>query len=511
MVTVTMAASRRPTYWRIGADQLSYLALTMIAIGLRWSYFGHPAPDYDEQIYQLIGQRMLDGALPYVDIWDRKPLGLFLIYAFSNLVGGPGPLPYQLFACTAAIGGAILVYHLAKRFADPVGAFFAGALYLIYLSAFDVRVGQSEIFFIPVLTAMTMLTIGIFQTNNAARAHRLSLFVMVSGGVALQLKYTVLPQCLLFGVLALARQIQLSVPPRILAVRFVLYGALGLLPTVGAAAFYLANGHLDAFVYANFLSIFSRGALADPQKSFFMLKVVLVATPLVITALAGMSSFLRQPSGSRRAYLIILFWTASALLSCLMVGNIYPHYFAQAVPGLLVLAAPAACRSGAGVVLTGICASVGIMCAAPAAKAEIARDDWRGYDQTVAAAASYLRSPKAGCAYVFDGPTSIYRDTHSCIPTVYAYPDHLSNSMEASAIGVDARAEVARILAARPGVIITASHPIVPRYNPATAALVDQAVARDYVRVGTYFYHPRKLYVNVRRDLLPGRGSLRLP
>jgi len=68
----------------------------LIAIALRWSYFGHPAADYDEQIYQLIGEKMLQGALPYVDIWDRKPVGLFLLYAGMRALGGDGVLAYQL-------------------------------------------------------------------------------------------------------------------------------------------------------------------------------------------------------------------------------------------------------------------------------------------------------------------------------------------------------------------------------------------------------------------------------
>ena len=56
---------------------------TLVALALRLPDIGNPLVDLDEQMYLLVGQRMWDGAIPYVDIWDRKPIGLFLIYAAS--------------------------------------------------------------------------------------------------------------------------------------------------------------------------------------------------------------------------------------------------------------------------------------------------------------------------------------------------------------------------------------------------------------------------------------------
>jgi hypothetical protein len=502
MATIAATAPLPGRRWQVGTDQLCYLIIALLAIALRWPYFGHPAPDYDEQIYQLIGERMLHGALPYVDIWDRKPIGLFLIYAFSNLVGGPGPLPYQLLACAAAAGGAILLFRLAKRFTDSRGALVAAAIYLLFLSSYEVRVGQSEIFYIPLLTGMAMLTARLFDEVDDRTMRRLSLAVMLLGGVALQIKYTAFPQCLLFGALVLARQFQLGVRPPVLGLRLLAYCALGLLPTAIAAGFYQFEGHLDAFVYANFISIFARGPLTGALKSRFVFNVVDMAVPLAVAAGAGVWSYGRQPGRQGAAYLVVAAWTGSALLGCLMMGNIYPHYFAPVLPGLITLAAPALGRTRSGPVLSCFCLVTGIIFANPVNQAEIARYDWAGYEQTVVATARFVGPNRSNCAYVFDGPTSIYRDTHSCIPTIYAYPDHLSNAMEANAIGVDAQAEVAQILASRPAVIITASVPIVPRYNIRTATLVNRAIARDYVRIGAYGYHPRTLYVNVRRDLV---------
>ena len=63
------------------------LVLTLVALVVRARTFGNPVIGFDEQFYLLVGDRMLHGALPYVDIFDRKPIGLFLLYAGAGALG----------------------------------------------------------------------------------------------------------------------------------------------------------------------------------------------------------------------------------------------------------------------------------------------------------------------------------------------------------------------------------------------------------------------------------------
>jgi hypothetical protein len=58
---------------------------------------------------------MLDGALPYVDIWDRKPIGLFLLYAAIRLLGGDGILAYQVTATAFAVATAAVLSLMIYR------------------------------------------------------------------------------------------------------------------------------------------------------------------------------------------------------------------------------------------------------------------------------------------------------------------------------------------------------------------------------------------------------------
>ena len=75
-----------------------WLILLLAAVALRLPDIGNPLVDLDEQMYLLVGRRMWDGAIPYVDIWDRKPVGLFLIYAATQALPVDPVVAYHLVA-----------------------------------------------------------------------------------------------------------------------------------------------------------------------------------------------------------------------------------------------------------------------------------------------------------------------------------------------------------------------------------------------------------------------------
>src|SRR5271168_2846811 len=91
-----------PNSFRVGVRALPwfiFFGLLASALLVRAQTFNNPVLGFDEQFYLLVGDRMLDGAVPYVDIFDRKPIGLFLIYAAIRELGGDGFIQYKLVAC----------------------------------------------------------------------------------------------------------------------------------------------------------------------------------------------------------------------------------------------------------------------------------------------------------------------------------------------------------------------------------------------------------------------------
>ena len=53
-------------------------------------------------------------AVPYLDLWDLKPVGRFLLYAAMRPLGGNGILACQLVACGFAAATALLVAKAAR-------------------------------------------------------------------------------------------------------------------------------------------------------------------------------------------------------------------------------------------------------------------------------------------------------------------------------------------------------------------------------------------------------------
>ena len=98
------------------------LGLSLFALAVRFPFLGDHNADIDEQLYALIGSQLWHGQLPFVDLWDRKPFGLFLLFGLADASGLPAPWSYQLFATIFIVLGALLLRRLALLLVDTTTA-----------------------------------------------------------------------------------------------------------------------------------------------------------------------------------------------------------------------------------------------------------------------------------------------------------------------------------------------------------------------------------------------------
>ncbi|RZM30870.1 MAG: hypothetical protein EOP67_35995, partial [Sphingomonas sp.] len=176
--------------------------LLLVAFALRSPFFGNPVIHSDEQFYLLVGDRLLHGAWPYVDIFDRKPVGLFLIFAAIRSVGGDGVLMYQLAATLVATATAFLVARIVSRLAaddaGPVTSVGAALIYLVWIIVFDGAGGQSAVWGNGLMASAALLVL------DTTRGHRhISLRgagAMLLIGLAMQIKYTAMFEGIFFGL-----------------------------------------------------------------------------------------------------------------------------------------------------------------------------------------------------------------------------------------------------------------------------------------------------------------------
>ncbi len=487
-----------------------FAAILLLAVLVsRLQTFGDPVLGFDEQYYLLVAQRMLHGSLPYVDIWDRKPIGLFLVYAAAILPGGNPFLSYKLLAALFVWGTAFAIWRGARRDAGPFGAAVAALLYVFWLNFMEGEGGQAPVFYdLPVLLAalltrraftsssdsgisrgLSIRSASVFAvaTGENGRIFATGLAAMLLAGIAIQIKYTAIFEAAFFGLVLVWAGWRTWGPSSRLALVTLAWASALLAPTLAAWAYYAAIGQSHAFVFANFLSIFGRLPDPLPDRLMGLVLILVILSPLAVIAVLAS---LRQRIGFNQI------WAITALLGMLAFGAfLSPNYGLPIVAPLCLCAAPwldrRGLRRGAGIALAALGLAGGIFAVGQVIIG-------KGNRTEALAVAAAARPTHGGCLWVWDGYPALYMLTNSCIPTRYAFPGQLNaaNENAISASGVDPSAEVRRILASRPETIVD-DYPPYDRGNRATRALVQADLARNYIlaaRIATGPHRFRLIY-----------------
>ncbi|MEJ0100777.1 MAG: hypothetical protein WDO12_14150 [Pseudomonadota bacterium] len=429
---------------RITATHRDYTPwiLAALALASRVQFFGNPLLESDEGFYLLVGDHMLHGALPYVDIWDRKPVGLFLLYAAMRALGGDGVLSYQLVGTGFVLATSLLITRIAREFSTAFGALAAGAAYLIWMTWGSAMGGQAEIFYAPLVCAAALLTMRGMQATPAC-VSRQGALAMLLIGVAAQVKYNALFEGMFFGCCWLFIGWR-SGRRAMLVPHAALWIFAAVLPTLLATAWYAAHGDLDAFLFANFLSVWQR----TPATNMVLLQRLGIMVLILVPLLACVRPFARIPDDAgATAHRFTMCWLAAAILSVLGFGTYLEQYL---LPILVPASAAAAPLLGS---TTRQRATIFLAIALLLGQARLAFTQWlHGSRAELAQIVRHI--DRSGCLYIYSGFSSIYRVSNACIPTRFAFPSHLSRVREAGATGVDPVQEVDRILNTHPPTVL---------------------------------------------------------
>jgi len=464
---------------RISTGAWITLGLIVAAVVLRLPHFGDPAFDIDEEFYLLVGDRMLHGAIPYVYIWDRKPIGLFLLYAGMRLLGD-GVLPYQIIAALFAGGTAAVIAAIVRRPAGWLGSAGAGLAYLLWLETIDGGGGQSPVFYNLLVAAAGWATLRAIETADSRRFRTLAFAAMALAGLAIQIKYTALFEGAYFGLLLAWTSRRHS--PGILqpAAWTTALAATALAPTTAAVLGYAALGQLDAFWFANFVSIFRRAPTPSGEIHYRLGVIAMHVLPFAVCAVAGAWELGRRTEPESRWRLFVGGWIVAALAGFFSIGALYVHYALPLFVPFAIAAAPIFRKAPVGTVL------MGAMLWMPAGN--LGYPDFattaRSQRQIAALAALIPPQVKTGCMQMFAGPPALYRISGACFVSRFVFPDHLVGPRDAGAIGLDQTAEVERIFRANPLVIVSDDAPHDPVSKP-SYAMMRRLRDANYDRTGS--------------------------
>jgi hypothetical protein len=190
------ALARKRTWPIPGIAWLLLPAFAVMAAQLGWLSRGWPLV-HDAPIMHYVAWRILDGAVPYRDLFDMNFPGVYLLHMALLETFGPGNAAWRAFDLGWLMLTAASIAALAARWG--VVASLGGALFfaVYHLAAGPWQAGQRDFLLCPFLL---LGALGVVRWSEADPSRRLSLAL---GGLALGAGLTIKPQSvLLMGALA---------------------------------------------------------------------------------------------------------------------------------------------------------------------------------------------------------------------------------------------------------------------------------------------------------------------
>jgi len=448
-----------PARRALGLNPAALFALFLcVAMLLRWDTFGDPNMHGDEVFYHTVGLAMHHGAVPYVDVWDRKPFGLFTIFYLIGFIS-ENVIAYQLAATLFAAATATVIAAICRALdalsehdgtappAGGTGGLLAGLAYLVWLSPLEAYGGQSPIWYNLFIASAVLLLVRALPALREGRAPRSLSAAMLLAGAAITIKQTAFFEAAFIGIYAsftLWRSGLVLEPAIRNAAR---WAAIGIAPALAICLGYWLTGHWMEFFNAMVLANLDKPQ-HWPTALNRLVGIVLYLAPLLICAGVGLA---RLKGEARR---FVAAWLLAAVVGVCAVPQFYLHY---TLPLTVPLTVAAAALFSRGLLGTGVFSAMAVLALSYA--------PWMpGHADASRAAIERLRADTLahigdGPLMLYDGPPQMYRLTGQPMISPLVFPTHLAQTIEKDMSYLNTLDETRRMLSLKPGAVILADPP----------------------------------------------------
>ncbi|MCJ2182696.1 hypothetical protein MTR62_08335 [Novosphingobium sp. 1949] len=392
---------------------------------------------------------MHKGYLPYVDIWDRKPWGLFFLYyliAFCSYT----PLAYQLVATLFVTATAWVIGRLATLGrAVPKAGLYCGIVYLLWLDRLQGFGGQTPVFYNLFMATAALL---VFRARTILRAGRAPWSVaaaMLLAGCAITIKTTAVFESLFLGITCAVWFMQAPVSRDRKGATIAALALAGAAPSLAITAWYALHGYWQIYWQAMVLSNLAKPTNTDSSAIRAVIDFIIVAPILIVAALS-------LPDWKGPLFHFVRWWLLAAFIGLCSVPNFFMHYALPILVPLCVLPERLFERRIVGPVALALLAAWSLQ-------------NTHAFDfertqktrQSLAALVRAIRTHDNGHGlFVVDSASQLYMLTDQPIPTPLIFPSHLGLAFEKDVSHLSTMGEVRRVLRTSPGTVVIPHQPI---------------------------------------------------
>jgi len=319
-------------------NALPLIAICLLPVLLYLPFMGSPF-ERDEGVYATVAQGLLNGQMPYRDLFDNKPPLVYAWYALSFLLFGEHVVAPRILAAVLLSLTSLSLFSQARMVFPKGVAYVAAGLFGLStgLPFVALHANTEAYMLLPLVTALVPFTVGVrrgemrwfalsgalcgaaMMTKQVAFWNLAALIVVAAAlrwktdGFSLR---TFRPSaCLIAGAAAAIG---------LVAVPFALTGSLDELFYANVSYNWLYVGVLS---YSERLVDFASGTAY----------VAAAAAPLAGGAVWGFLTVVRR----RKQPLdyLLLTWALASVIGVATGGRFFPHYFLQLMPAAAVLTA----------------------------------------------------------------------------------------------------------------------------------------------------------------------------
>jgi len=295
----------------------------------------------DEGEYAYAGQLILQGILPYEEVYNEKMPGISAAYALILFVFGQTHIGIHLGLLLINISTIILIFFLGKRLFDPLTGVVAGASFAVLSlnqSVQGIFANAEHFVILPAVGGILLLLRAI--DDNRMKPLFLSGLLL---GLAFMMKQNGAFFIAFSGIYLLYNQLsRRPIDWSDCVLKFILFSTGVMIPFGLTCLVFLFAGIFDKFWFWTFVYARKYASMASLHKGLFYFKlrilhIVSSSFPIWVLAGIGLTSIMWNKRFRSFRFFVVTFSIFSFISIC-PVLYFRPHYFVLLLPAVALLA-----------------------------------------------------------------------------------------------------------------------------------------------------------------------------